>query len=97
MKKPTRRARPRPRHLPAKLLRIREAFQENQTEFAKRFPSHVKQKNISSFETGEREADLLALLHYAELANVCLDVLVSDDFDLPATIPAKEKRHNAKN
>ena len=83
----THRARRKPRRLSEKLLRIRESLQLTQEEMARRFEDYVKQKHISSFETGEREPDLLVLIRYAEIANICLDILVNDKYDLPEKIP----------
>jgi hypothetical protein len=34
---------------------------------------------------------LIVMLQYARVAGVCLDVLVDDDLDLPAKLPAKSK------
>jgi transcriptional regulator with XRE-family HTH domain len=45
------------------------------------YPTH-----ISEFERGLREPSLLALLQYARLVGVSTDVLIDDDFDLPAKI-----------
>jgi transcriptional regulator with XRE-family HTH domain len=46
---------------------------------------------ISSYERGEKEPPLPILLKYAEVANVCLDVLADDRLALPAKIPAKKR------
>jgi hypothetical protein len=50
---------------------------------------------LSRYETGDREPPLRILLEYARVAGVCLDVLVDDDLDLPAKLPAKPK-HTGK-
>jgi transcriptional regulator with XRE-family HTH domain len=84
--------RPQPERLALKLLRIREALEVSQTGMVdllaqpKLHPAH-----ISGYERGEREPPLPVLLRYARLAGVCLDVLVDDELDLPARLPAKPK------
>jgi transcriptional regulator with XRE-family HTH domain len=97
VKRPLHKARRQPKKLARKLLAIREAFGMSQPEFIKVLDDAVKQQSLSNWETGRREPDLLVLLRYSEVANVCLDVLIDDEFELPATIPAKGKRHNPKN
>jgi hypothetical protein len=39
--------------------------------------------DVSEFERGRRDPDLLTLLSYGRLAKVYLDVLVDDVLDLP--------------
>jgi transcriptional regulator with XRE-family HTH domain len=84
--------RPQPERLALKLLRIREALEVSQAGMVellaqpKLHPAHV-----SGYERGEREPPLPVLLRYARLAGVCLDVLVDDESDLPARLPAKPK------
>jgi transcriptional regulator with XRE-family HTH domain len=84
--------RPHPQNLALKLFRIREALGVSQAamvgllEQPKVHPAHV-----SGFERGEREPPLPVLLRYARLAGVCLDVLVDDELELPAKLPAKPK------
>jgi transcriptional regulator with XRE-family HTH domain len=87
------RARHKPKHLAAKLCRIREAFGLSQNEMIKRMGAEkmMKQNTISEYELGKREPPLLVLLKYAEAAGVCLDVLANDKLDLPAKLPAKPK------
>lgn len=88
--------RPHPERLALKLLRVREALGVSQAAMVellaqpKLHPAHV-----SGYERGEREPPLPVLLRYARLAGVCLDVLVDDELDLPAKLPAKPK-HNPK-
>jgi transcriptional regulator with XRE-family HTH domain len=84
--------RPQPERLALKLLRVREALDVSQAKMVellaqpKLHPAHV-----SGYERGEREPPLPTLLTYARLAGVCLDVLVDDELDLPAKLPAKPK------
>jgi transcriptional regulator with XRE-family HTH domain len=51
----------------------------------------IAASQISEYETGKREPSLIMLLQYARLANVYIDVLVDDESDLPAKLPAKPK------
>ncbi|HJR07529.1 MAG TPA: helix-turn-helix transcriptional regulator [Pyrinomonadaceae bacterium] len=51
----------------------------------------LNRDDISKYERGVREPSLIVILRYARVAGVCLDVLVDDDLDLPAKLPAKPK------
>ena len=87
-----RRRRARPQHLGLKLLRVREALGVSQAEMVNRLAQpKVHPSHISGYERGEREPPLPVLLRYARLAGVCLDVLVDDELELPAKLPAKPK------
>lgn len=80
------RRRPRPKHLAAKLLAIRTRLDLSQDELARRFekiPSPPDGAMISRFERDEREPSLFALLVYAHLADVVVDVLIDDKIKLP--------------
>jgi hypothetical protein len=50
--------------------------------------------SISLYEQGLREPPLTVLLRYAEVANVCLDVLADDRATLPEDLPAKKRRRH---
>jgi transcriptional regulator with XRE-family HTH domain len=81
-------SRPQPKKLAAKLRQIREALGLTQQEMVERLKSQkagfrIYPGNISRFEQGLREPPLLALLAYARLAAVTIDVLVDDDVRLP--------------
>ena len=86
--------RPYPRRLSEKLLQIRERLDLSQNGMLKKLglEEDYDRVTISGYERGEREPPLPILLKYAEVANICLDVLVDDGSDLPAKLPAK-KRH----
>lgn len=78
--------RPRPKRLAGKLLAIRTQLGLSQEEMAKRFekiPSPPDGAMISRFERDEREPSLFALLVYAHLAGVVVDVLIDDTIGLP--------------
>jgi transcriptional regulator with XRE-family HTH domain len=87
----THQPRKKPKKLASKLLRIREALGLTQAELAKVFK--LNQKQISHFESGEREPNLLILAKYADLVNICTDVLIRDEINLPLEIPQKKLYH----
>jgi DNA-binding XRE family transcriptional regulator len=91
--KPIHTARRTPKKLHSKLLAIRNAFGMSQPEFVKLLGKSAKQQSLSDWERGRREPDLVFLLRYSELANVCLNVLIDDAFDLPEVLPAKKPYH----
>jgi transcriptional regulator with XRE-family HTH domain len=77
--------------LAGKLKKIRTALGLSQGEFIKEFRlKELRNSNISMYESGKREPPLYVLLKYAEAANVCLDVIVSDKHNLPGEIPCKK-------
>ena len=73
-----------------KLLEIRNAFGLSQSEMLRRlgFEDVLFYNRISDYELGKREPPLPLLLQYARLAGVSTDVLIDDDLDLPARLPA---------
>jgi transcriptional regulator with XRE-family HTH domain len=88
------RPRQRPKRLAAKLRAIRDALGLSQTQMLKRLEAEgmIVPGQISEFESGKREPSLIVLLRYARLAVLCVDVLIDDELDLPAKLPAKPKR-----
>ncbi len=98
MKKVTRavhRPREKPMKLAKKLLRIREALGLSQNELIAelKLPEVIKQRNVSAWERGYREPNLLTLIKYARVANICLDVLIDDRYELPAVLPPRRTYH----
>jgi transcriptional regulator with XRE-family HTH domain len=87
------RPRIKPERLPEKLRRIREALGLSQSEMWRHLGVEdlIWFKQISTYEVGTNEPPLPILLRYARAAGVCLDVIVDDDLDLPAKLPAKPK------
>ena len=87
------RPRQRPKRLPEKLLAVRTALGLSQAQMVKRLDEEgvLVPGQISEFETGKREPSLIILLEYARAAGVCVDVLIDDQLDLPANLPAKPK------
>jgi transcriptional regulator with XRE-family HTH domain len=88
-----RKARPKPKRLAEKLLRIREALGASQSEMFRRLDveEFSELKRISDYETGKNEPPLAVLLQYARVAGVCVETLIDDKLDLPAKLPAKPK------
>jgi transcriptional regulator with XRE-family HTH domain len=87
------RARPKPKKLAEKLLQIRLALDLSQGGMLARLgldESHFRSA-VSGYELGTREPPLPILLAYARLAGISTDVLIDDDLDLPAKLPAKPK------
>jgi len=78
--------RPRPKRLAAKLLAIRGQLnltQEQMAERLGRIPSAPDGAMISRYERDEREPSLFALLAYARLIGVAVDLLIDDKMSLP--------------
>jgi transcriptional regulator with XRE-family HTH domain len=87
------RARMRQKRLAEKLLQIRNALGLSQTDMLRRlgFEKVLDYKRISEFELGKNEAPLAVILAYARLVHISTDVLIDDELDLPAKLPAKPK------
>jgi transcriptional regulator with XRE-family HTH domain len=86
-------ARLRQKRLAEKLLQIRLTLGLSQTEMLNRLAVEdlIVYNQISRYENGTREPPLLILLRYARVAGVYVDVLIDDDLDLPAKLPARRK------
>jgi transcriptional regulator with XRE-family HTH domain len=80
----------RQRRLAAKLRKIRRLLRISQSEMVRHLGFHedFTRTNISNYEKDEREPPLYVLLRYAQVAGVCLDVLVDDRYSLPKTLPS---------
>ena len=89
-------ARPRPKRLPEKLLGIREGLGLSQNEMLARLGLKEKllRAAVSGYELGTIEPPLPVILQYARAAGICTDVLLDDELDLPAKLPAKPKHKN---
>lgn len=83
----------KPERLAEKLRQIRLAFELSQSEMLKRLDAEdlIAYNEISKYELGLREPTLLVLLQYARTAGVIVDVLIDDELDLPAKLPARRK------
>jgi transcriptional regulator with XRE-family HTH domain len=88
-----RKGRIRQERLAEKLLQIRNALELSQTEMLHRLGVEdlIVYNQISRYETGTHEPPLRILLAYARLAGVCPELLIDDELDLPARLPAKRK------
>jgi transcriptional regulator with XRE-family HTH domain len=83
-----------PKRLALKLRQIRETLsltQEQMAELLRETKPSIRPGHISEFERGLRELTLPLLLRYARIAGVYVDVLIDDELDLPARLPAKHK------
>jgi transcriptional regulator with XRE-family HTH domain len=85
--------REKPAHLAEKLLQIRNALGLSQNQMIRRLglDDKITQSRISGYELGTREPSLLTLLLYARAAGVCVDVLISDELELPRKLPSQPK------
>jgi transcriptional regulator with XRE-family HTH domain len=83
--------REKPERLAEKLRAIWETLGLSQSELLRRLGADGRMDyyRISEFETGKGEPSLPILLGYAQIAGVCVDVLIDDKIDLPPKLPAK--------
>jgi transcriptional regulator with XRE-family HTH domain len=84
--------------LAEKLLQIRLTLGLSQNGILDRLglSEDLYRNNISSYERGEREPPLYALLKYAQAAGVWVDVLIDDELDLPQRLPSPTKHEGIK-
>ena len=85
--------RPRPKRLAEKLLYIRTELGLSQNGMIRLLglTDDLTQDYISAYERGVREPPLPALLRYAQVAGVYVDVLIDDEVDLPERVPSNLK------
>lgn len=82
--------RPKPSRLPEKLVQIRMALGLSQGEMLRQLElDHLNRTTVSAYEVGTSEPPLPVLLKYARLVGISTDVLIDDELDLPAKLPAK--------
>ena len=88
-----RRRRARPKRLAEKLRQIRQGLGLTQTELIKLlgFEANLTKRDISAFERGSNEPNLMILLAYSEAANVYVEALIQDERDLPEKIPTSKR------
>ena len=84
-------ARQQPARLAEKLLQIRLSLGLSQNGMIRRLGMELSQNRISDYELGKSEPPLGLILRYARVVGVCVEVLIDDDLDLPATLPSKAK------
>ena len=86
-------SRQKPERLAEKLRQIRLALGLSQDGMLERLgvAEEFFRSRISAYELGNREPPLTVLLQYARLVGISTDVLIDDDLDLPAKLPARRK------
>lgn len=87
-------SREKPERLAEKLVRIREALGLSQSEMLSRLglTERLNRDDVSKYERGVREPSLPVLLRYARAVGISTDVLIDDELDLPAKLPARHAR-----
>jgi transcriptional regulator with XRE-family HTH domain len=83
--------RPRVKRLGSKLLEIRRQLDLTQEQMIARLncpDEALYPASISRYERGTHEPSLPVLLRYAKVAAVTVEMLIDDDLDLPARLPA---------
>jgi transcriptional regulator with XRE-family HTH domain len=85
--------RQKPERLAEKLKQIRLSLDLSQDGMLERLgmAEEFVRSRISAYELGNREPPLPVLLRYARLVGISTDVLIDDEMDLPAKLPAKPK------
>lgn len=84
-------ARLKPDRLSEKLIQVRMSLGLSQNELIRELGVDLTQNRISEYEIGKGEPPLPVLLKYARLVGISTDVLIDDELDLPAKLPAKPK------
>jgi transcriptional regulator with XRE-family HTH domain len=86
--------RQKPERLAEKLKQIRLSLGLSQDGMLERLDMTEEffRSRISAYELGNREPPLPVLLRYARLVGVSTDVLIDDELDLPAELPARRAR-----
>jgi transcriptional regulator with XRE-family HTH domain len=87
------RSREKPTRLSEKLIQVRHALGLSQDGIIRCMgvTEKITREDISKYERGIREPSLLVLLEYARAANLFVDVLIDDELDFPAKLPANIK------
>lgn len=77
---------PRPKHLAAKLLAIRQHLGLSQVRMVMSLKndSSLAYHRISEFEKGRRWPDLMTVLAYARAAGIPMEYIADDDVNLDA-------------
>jgi transcriptional regulator with XRE-family HTH domain len=90
-----RKPRRRPKRLAEKLREIREKLALSQNEMVSRMglEGELTREEISAFERGTHEPNLLVLLAYSDAANISLEVLARDSLDLPNRLPSPVRHY----
>lgn len=79
-----------PKRLGEKLVTIRVSLTLSQGEMLRHLgiDEEYTREEISAYERGVRSPPLHVLLKYSKAARVWVNVLIDDDLDLPAKLPA---------
>jgi len=79
--------------LATKLREVRHGLGLSQAAIVKHLglPDYINPAEISDFENGVREPDLLTLMAYAKGAGISIDYLVDDDAELPEELPGAQE------
>src|SRR5437764_4080060 len=82
-----------PERLAEKLREIRLKLGLSQNEMIRRMglEEELTREEVSSFELGRRQPNLLTLWAYANAANIYVDALILDSTDLPEALPSLVK------
>ena len=82
-----------PKRLPEKLREIRLKLGLSQNGMISRMglAEELTREEVSSFELGRRQPNLLILWAYANAANLYVDALILDSIDLPEILPSPIK------
>jgi transcriptional regulator with XRE-family HTH domain len=77
-------SRPRPKHLAKKLLQIRRNLGVSQGELIRQLgvQALIEHTTISKYELDKNEPPLAILLAYARLAEIPVEQIIDDEFDL---------------
>jgi len=74
--------RPRPVHLAAKLLRIRQALNLSQSELVERLGVEIDYNYISKYELNKNEPPLAVLLAYSRASGIPVARIIDDDKEI---------------
>lgn len=82
-----------PKRLPEKLRDIRLRLGLSQNGMVRRIglEGELTREEVSSFELGRRQPNLLTLWAYANAVNLYVDALILDEVDLPGALPSPVK------
>ena len=70
------------KHLPTKLLAVREHLGLSQSQLAAKLRLNLHYSRLSEFERGRRIPNLITLLDYARLAGIHVDDLIDDETEM---------------
>ncbi len=75
-------ARPKPKHLAAKLLAIRQRPGVSQAKMVRLLNSQVSGARVSEYESGIREPSLLTILAYSRAAKIPVEKIIDDELTI---------------